>query len=207
MPDPTPPERSQFTPTDDAEGMLQDVIDWGRLADIDAARRILLRFAATDPAGHLPLTAEQAATLVVDAIAEQIHARGIAEGRRLRADEIDALTRGAYADGLGDGHSQATEGWEREWGTVGDGWAYPARSEKAARDVTRYSQGGATVSRLVGPWEPAEQPQPARAIGCTCPPNMPQHSYQPGCPSCEAFVAGLKPQRMEEPDQYGEPEA
>jgi hypothetical protein len=60
------------------------------------------------------------------------------------------------------GRTQATEGWEREWGTQ---WAtdsslgtYPCDGEAEARQHVERYPGNQVVSRLVGPWEPAEQP-------------------------------------------------
>jgi hypothetical protein len=61
------------------------------------------------------------------------------------------------------GRTQATEGWEREWGTDEEGVRVrPASDEETARFVVaRYRPGHRVVSRLVGPWESAEQPEPA----------------------------------------------
>lgn len=59
---------------------------------------------------------------------------------------------------------QATEGWEREWavdlGSRGGSWPlHPCDSEADARRVAAaYAKARTVVSRLVGLWEPAEQP-------------------------------------------------
>jgi hypothetical protein len=65
------------------------------------------------------------------------------------------------------GRREATEGWEREWGAR---WMqdaaeptdvlHPCGSEEAAREMERRSGGYRRAeSRLVGPWEPADQPE------------------------------------------------
>jgi len=115
--------------------------------------------------------------LGVSAMWEAGHAAGVAEGRRLRAEQLDLATRGAYKDGKGDGRAegrrQATEGWEREWGVIFEPDWYPdpddpSRHHPISRDdeshadwiVDQHSdRPRRKVSRLVGPWEAAEQTQ------------------------------------------------
>jgi hypothetical protein len=77
--------------------------------------------------------------------------------------DVDA----AYERGVAEGRRQATEGWDREW-------AFENRANLtipiAGDDVLRFEamiaqrqaageETGRLVSRLVGPWEPAEQTQ------------------------------------------------
>lgn len=65
--------------------------------------------------------------------------------------------------GIAEGLRQATEGWEREWGVSADAGVYVYPDQRAARETSLHSDWGRpVVSRLVGPWEPAEQPEPAR---------------------------------------------
>lgn len=55
------------------------------------------------------------------------------------------------------GGAQATEGWQREWGVAADAGVYVYPTEQAAREAVRDSPAPRpVVSRLVGPWEPAE---------------------------------------------------
>ena len=85
----------------------------------------------------------------------------LAAAHRLRMTpaELDHLMRGAYQDGKGDGRRQATAGWGREWQMEmpqpGAGWISIAESQ-----VGIYA-GLTRRSRLVGPWEPVEQAEPA----------------------------------------------
>lgn len=44
------------------------------------------------------------------AVLDSVWSRGIAEGLR----QVDEAARAAYYDGIGEGHAQATEGWDRE---------------------------------------------------------------------------------------------
>jgi hypothetical protein len=75
--------------------------------------------------------------------------------------EQAAYERGIFDAGVAEGLRQATEGWEREWGVDladgGDIWC--SANEPAARQVAAHhaSPRARVVSRLVGPWEPAEQ--------------------------------------------------
>jgi hypothetical protein len=64
----------------------------------------------------------------------------------------------AYQRGLADGRAQATEGWEREWAVAFADKTWPPNdSEQSARTFAALYADGQVVSRLVGPWEPAEQ--------------------------------------------------
>lgn len=72
-----------------------------------------------------------------------------------------AVLDSVWSQGIAEGRRQATEGWDREWGVqfLPDGHVFAADDEAEAhntanRDVQRF-----VVSRLVGPWEPAEQPE------------------------------------------------
>lgn len=114
--------------------------------------------------GSTPVSEEPAGQLALDDMTMQFsredldeaYARGVSEGLRRAdnainwqtsclgcADRLDGLyaerCRG-HEEGLAEGRRQATEGWGREWGTVGDGWAYVARDEKAAHEVARYTR-------------------------------------------------------------------
>lgn len=66
--------------------------------------------------------------------------------------------------GIAKGRRQATEGWKREWGVRGPGGGVEIRrnEDSARRLVVRYAidEDVRAVSRLVGPWETAEQPEP-----------------------------------------------
>jgi len=89
-----------------------------------------------------------------------------------------AYERGIFDAGVAAGRRQATEGWEREWGvTSGDGDPRGINggplglrdSEEDAQRMAARVAGRTVVSRLVGPWEPAEQTQPTtHARGCMC---------------------------------------
>jgi hypothetical protein len=63
-----------------------------------------------------------------------------------------------------EGRRQATEGWEREWGTryaiAQADFVREHASEADARGWAERVAGADVVSRLVGPWEPDEQHEP-----------------------------------------------
>lgn len=111
--------------------------------------------------------------LVLTATWDRIYDEGLAEGRRLLAAEYDVKLGGdgsgtppvemvyGYNIGLAEGRRQATEGWEPEWATrfthAGETYVKAHRGEAQARDWAATGGGGLElVSRLVGPWEPAE---------------------------------------------------
>ncbi len=78
---------------------------------------------------------------------------GTAPGLDERLEEVRA-----------EGRHQATEGWEREWGLILHGHPQCVMNEHAARGIAADPRAGVeatVVSRLVGPWEPAEQRVPA----------------------------------------------
>jgi hypothetical protein len=103
----------------------------------------------------------------------------LVDGVQLGASTDDALAE-AYERGL----REATEGWEREWAVdapepdddlglriVGAGKPDEPKSgtrhsfaadESTARLVASWQSGARAVSRLVGPWEPADQPEEAQ---------------------------------------------
>jgi hypothetical protein len=106
--------------------------------------------------------------------------RGKAEGLRL----LDAATRGAYEAGRERGLREATEGWERDeqWtlefrcngsdllnGHDYGGWIFDS-AEQALAHATEWRRDQPQLAytdvrplrrqSLVGPWEPAEQPDP-----------------------------------------------
>lgn len=106
--------------------------------------------------------------------------RGVAEGRRQAVTALalqlghDLVTDVAEADlepwfraalqtANEQGRRQATEGWDREWGLAMHG--HPGQcvlNEHAARGIAADPTAPAdtkVLSRLVGPWEPAEQAQ------------------------------------------------
>jgi hypothetical protein len=71
----------------------------------------------------------------------------------------------AYERGVAEGRRQATEGWEREWGAQyrDDSWVQATfDTEAEAVEFAAGAIGHRAVSRLVGPWEPAEQAEPER---------------------------------------------
>lgn len=86
-------------------------------------------------------------------------------------DAMEELADAGIAEGL----RQAAEGWEREWGLSLHG--HPAQcvlNEHAARGIAADPSAPAdakVLSRLVGPWEPAEQPEPAREEAKPLPPR------------------------------------
>lgn len=102
--------------------------------------------------------------------------RGLAKGRRqvdtpceacqapmtltacLSCVTREALERGR-AEGIAEGRRQATEGWEREWLIETPQWWTSTVAETDARQL-HARHGGKLTSRLVGPWEPAEQTDP-----------------------------------------------
>ena len=73
---------------------------------------------------------------------------------------LEALLPRIIARGIAEGLRQATEGWEREWGNDSPKFlaVRRTREEAEARDRKALNPSLVVVSRLVGPWEPAEQP-------------------------------------------------
>ncbi len=70
---------------------------------------------------------------------------------------------------------QPTEGWGREWCVrLPDGLLEPDDERYVRAHAQAEGPHGTVVSRLVGPWEPAEQAKPT----CTCP------QHDPACPVC-----------------------
>jgi hypothetical protein len=63
----------------------------------------------------------------------------------------------AHERGVAEGRRQATEGWEREWAFEHRYGRTTYDTETNAR-MAAAEQGRTVVSRLAGPWEPAEQP-------------------------------------------------
>jgi hypothetical protein len=121
---------------------------------------------------------EIAATAVLDGLPAHEHPASAADAYReidrLRAlltlaeqharDTQDELVPEAadeaYQRGLADGRAQATEGWRREWAMdlgLKGAPLHPWGSEAEARRGAKARAGRTAVSRLVGPWEPAEQ--------------------------------------------------
>jgi hypothetical protein len=108
-------------------------------------------------------------------VGDSMYARGVSEGLR-RAENVinfeqtclncaqqlgdlyEERQKG-FTEGLAEGRRQATEGWEREWAVDQAGDRLEARDEKAARWFASRAPGRVVVSRLVAPWEPAEQPE------------------------------------------------
>lgn len=107
---------------------------------------------------------------------DEAYARGVSEGLRRAdnainwqtsclgcADRLDGLiaerARG-YEEGLAEGRRQATEGWERSWGVDTPSGPIGCDDEEDARGYAALPGWGHVVSRLVGPWEPVEQPDP-----------------------------------------------
>jgi hypothetical protein len=84
----------------------------------------------------------------------------VARVRRLMAQSYDQ----------GDGPRRATEGWEREWGArSADGDVYAVEDgegEQRARNLAAWPKDrpGTVASRLVGPWETAEQPESVKIL-------------------------------------------
>lgn len=83
-----------------------------------------------------------------------------------RLVEAHAAPAAAYHDGYDDGvrqgRRQATEGWEREWSVryEPDGYVHGGKFTEAGAKARAAELDGTVVSRLVGPWETAEQPDP-----------------------------------------------
>lgn len=119
--------------------------------------------------------------LVLTATWDRIYDEGLAEGRRLLAAEYDVKLGGdgsgtppvemvyGYNAGLAEGRRQATEGGRRRWGVwMPPGWyddpdaphlPHECSSEADAWSLAQRA-GGRVAVRLVGPWEPDEQPEP-----------------------------------------------
>lgn len=96
----------------------------------------------------------------------------------------------AYERGVAEGRRQATEGWEREWGVRSPaGSVEVRRDERGARRLASYHEGARPVSRLVGPWEPAEQAAPS----CTCPMLDVTNIRAGGGEGIRTFMQGLDP--------------
>jgi len=136
-------------------------------ANLDA---LLDTFGAMVTDGEQPdlATAGMAQWLFVNHDAATLGEHLAAAVRRLHDRE-----RAAYERGLAEGRRQATEGWEREhlWGVVldhGDEPQYKCGSEEDARSFALTRPGSRvvrqTTARLVGPWEPAEQPEPVKIL-------------------------------------------
>lgn len=83
----------------------------------------------------------------------------------------------AYERGVAEGRRQATEGWERKWGVwLSESPGVPAgvgdnhyEDEVEAREMAEWFLGlgwteAKPVSRLVGPWETAEQATPVSDV-------------------------------------------
>lgn len=81
--------------------------------------------------------------------------------RDLQDDGV--LTEEAREQGIAEGRRQATEGLAREWGVElsdeDEGRVWPADDEADAREYVVRVPSHRVVSRLVGPWETAEQPE------------------------------------------------
>lgn len=107
-----------------------------------------------------------------------------------QVDVDNAWNRG-YERGVAEGRRQATEGWDREWRVdLGGGWPeHPCDSEADAHRVAAARPGRSVVSRLVGPWEPAEQAAPT----CTCPMIDVTNVRADGGEGIRTFVQGLDP--------------
>lgn len=99
--------------------------------------------------------------------------RGKAEGYDACADELNdkalRAIKAAFRDGRHLGLREATEGWEREWGVDLHGrGGHCVMDEHAARGIAAECRDRLdhlepkVLSRLVDPWEPADQPEPAR---------------------------------------------
>lgn len=81
-----------------------------------------------------------------------------------------AAVEAAYARGIAEGRRQATEGWERQWGFkhADDSQPEPCgRCEGVLQGTLAAGRApdSDTFSRLVGPWETAEHPEPAPSSG------------------------------------------
>jgi hypothetical protein len=104
--------------------------------------------------------------------ASNLDASGLADHLAVSVQRLHDARReqqAAHERGVAEGRRQATEGWEREWGLALHG--HPGQcvlNEHAARGIAADPTAPAdtkVLSRLVGPWEPAEQAAPS----CTCP--------------------------------------
>jgi hypothetical protein len=103
------------------------------------------------------------ATMATVALAEHL---AVAVARLLEAHAAPAA---AFRDGEAEGRRQATEGWEREWSLNGPAFSGLVGDEQRVRQWAATNPELAVVSRLVGPWEPAEQapavsPRSARGL-------------------------------------------
>lgn len=67
------------------------------------------------------------------------------------------IVKEIYDAGEADGRRQATEGWERGFGIRYPDGVVIDMSESAAREIAYRQPSRTVVSRLVGPWEPAEE--------------------------------------------------
>ncbi len=124
-----------------------------------------------DQPAYAPPEARQAAAEAFEAA----HARTLDQGQ-ITAAIADAVWQVAYQRGFTEGRRQATEGWGHAgWlallhdtdGTWGNSWDGHVHTDRAAAEqaVAEANAAGwetvlAEVRRLVGPWEPAEQPEP-----------------------------------------------
>lgn len=137
---------------------------------------------ATDEAKRDAERAQEAA----DNRANAAWGEGYAEARK----EVTAEADQAYWRGHELGRRQATEGWDRQWGVRGDGGGVEVRlsEESAHRFARRFEPDEATVvSRLVGPWEPAEEPYAlVDSEGrCGCCNGVGDHRCGHECDSCD----------------------
>lgn len=104
-------------------------------------------------------------TVAIDVLREEIADHGTDGALRMAAYRV------GVAEGRERGLREATEGWEREWGSR---WTPPggepsnnveiAYDEAEARHNAEEWLNHRAVSRLVGPWEPADQPEPVKIL-------------------------------------------
>lgn len=128
-------------------------LNQGALAGFDSA--------VTDYAARLVIAALDS----YEASALQLtYERGVAEGLRLAEETaqkaLDKAGKVMWDGGVAEGRRQATEGFDHLWGVGLSGTPHVihCRDESHARGVAVDLAGGHhVVSRLVGPWEPAEQ--------------------------------------------------
>lgn len=106
-------------------------------------------------------------------MAERLKAAMVAHGIDVPPTQADVDA--AHARGVAEGRRQATEGWEREWGVIFEPDWYPdpedtsrhipiPRDDESHTDWTvgqHPDRPRRKVSRLVGPWEAAEQAEPS----------------------------------------------
>lgn len=133
--------------------------------------------------------------------------RGVAEGRRqaitalartlghdlvpdtpnVADEDLEPWFRAALQTANDAGRRQATEGWEREWAVrLRDGSQLKPDGEVYIRARARAEgANGTVVSRVVGPWEQAEQAKAAP----TCCPGRDAHADD--CPEYRAYLAHL----------------